>query len=95
MAASTEVQSVTEALNLPLLTATRQPAALSPIKAELARIWSDVLGVASVGLDDNLFDLGGHSLLVTRIISRIRKAFEVEVPIHAFFETPTMGAEPR
>jgi acyl carrier protein len=41
---------------------------------------------------DNLFDLGGHSLLITRIISRIRNIFQVDVPIHAFFETPTISA---
>jgi acyl carrier protein len=64
----------------------------SAVEKEMARIWSDVLGVPEIGLEDNLFDLGGHSLLVTRIISRIRKAFDVEVPIHAFFETPTLGA---
>jgi natural product biosynthesis luciferase-like monooxygenase protein len=64
----------------------------TPAQKEMAKIWCDVLGVAEVGLDDNLFDLGGHSLLVTRIISRIRKSFDVEVPIHAFFETPTLGA---
>jgi nonribosomal peptide synthetase DhbF len=62
------------------------------VEKELARVWAEVLGVPGVGLNDNLFDLGGHSLLVTRIISRIRKAFDVEVPIHAFFETPTLGA---
>jgi len=64
----------------------------SAVEKEMARIWSDVLGVPEIGLEDNLFDLGGHSLLVTRIISRIRKSFDVEVPIHAFFETPTLGA---
>jgi non-ribosomal peptide synthetase component F len=62
------------------------------VEKEIARIWTDVLGVPDVRLTDNLFDLGGHSLLVTRIISRVRKALDVEVPIHAFFETPTLGA---
>ena len=50
-----------------------------------------MLGIQDVAVDDNLFDLGGHSLLITRIISRIRKSFSVEIPIHAFFETPTLG----
>ena len=61
------------------------------VELELARIWSEVLGVGTVKPDDNLFDLGGHSLLITRIISRIRKTFGVEVPIYTFFDKPTMG----
>jgi natural product biosynthesis luciferase-like monooxygenase protein len=61
------------------------------VEAELAHIWSEVLGVAAVKPEDNLFDLGGHSLLITRIISRIRKSFGVEVPIYAFFDTPTLA----
>lgn len=64
----------------------------SAVEKEVAAIWCEVLGVAQVGRDDDLFDLGGHSLLITRIISRIRKAFQIEVPIHAFFETPTVSA---
>ena len=64
----------------------------SNVQTQLADIWKDVLGVDEVNAGDNLFDLGGHSLLITRIISRIRKSFGVEVPIHAFFETPTLGA---
>jgi acyl carrier protein len=64
----------------------------SPVEKELAAIWCEVLDVPRVSRDEDLFDLGGHSLLITRIISRIRKAFQVEVPIHAFFETPTLSA---
>ena len=67
------------------------PASLTPVQKDLAAIWSDVLGIQDVAVDDNLFDLGGHSLLITRIISRIRKTFSVEIPIHTFFETPTLG----
>jgi hypothetical protein len=56
----------------------------------VARIWSEVLGVEKVELNETIFDLGGHSLLITKIISRIHRAFEVEVPT-AFFETPGAG----
>jgi acyl carrier protein len=62
------------------------------LEKELAAIWSEVLGVRSIARSDNLFDLGGHSLLITRIISRIRKKFQVDVPIHAFFDTPTVAS---
>src|SRR5262249_4086028 len=62
------------------------------IETKLASIWSEVLSVQQVAPNDNLFDLGGHSLLITRIISRIRNFFQIDVPIHAFFETPTVAA---
>src|SRR5262249_27261959 len=61
------------------------------IETKLASIWSEVLSVQQVAPNDNLFDLGGHSLLITRIISRIRNFFQIDVPIHAFFETPTVA----
>jgi non-ribosomal peptide synthetase component F len=64
----------------------------SSIEKKLASIWSEVLGVQQIDPTDNLFDLGGHSLLITRIISRIRSNFQVDVPIHAFFEEPTVTA---
>jgi natural product biosynthesis luciferase-like monooxygenase protein len=64
----------------------------SSIENKLASIWSEVLGVQQIASTDNLFDLGGHSLLITRIISRIRSSFQVDVPIHAFFEAPTVTA---
>jgi len=64
----------------------------SSIEKKLASIWSEVLSVQQVASTDNLFDLGGHSLLITRIISRIRNFFQIDVPIHAFFETPTVAA---
>jgi natural product biosynthesis luciferase-like monooxygenase protein len=62
------------------------------IEIKLASICSEVLSVQQVAANDNLFDLGGHSLLITRIISRIRNFFQIDVPIHAFFETPTVAA---
>src|SRR5262249_2153814 len=64
----------------------------SSIEKKLASIWSEVLTVQQIASPDNLFDLGGHSLLITRIISRIRNFFQIDVPIHAFFETPTVAS---
>jgi amino acid adenylation domain-containing protein len=58
----------------------------------LARIWREVLRVEQVGTQDNFFELGGHSLLMTQVISRVREAFQVELPMRSFFETPTITA---
>ncbi|MBD1944543.1 amino acid adenylation domain-containing protein, partial [Coleofasciculus sp. FACHB-712] len=56
----------------------------------LVNIWSELLGVR-VGIYDNFFELGGHSLLATQIISRIRQAFELDLPLRSLFEKPTVA----
>ncbi|HEV2735462.1 MAG TPA: condensation domain-containing protein, partial [Longimicrobiaceae bacterium] len=58
----------------------------------LAGIWADVLGVENVWADDNFFELGGHSLLVTRVVSRVRKALGVKVPLRTLFDVRTVSA---
>ncbi len=61
-----------------------------PEKA-VAEIWKEVLGVKQVGVTDNFFDLGGHSLLATRMLSRICMRFQLELPLRAVFQFPTVG----
>jgi acyl carrier protein len=59
---------------------------------KLTQIWREVLSIDQVGVEDNFFDLGGHSLIVIQVIARIRKVLEVEVPFRTLFEEPTIAA---
>ncbi|MEJ3742723.1 amino acid adenylation domain-containing protein [Actinomycetes bacterium KLBMP 9797] len=61
-------------------------------EALLREIWAQVLGTESVGLDDNLFALGGHSITVARILARVRDVFGQELDFSALFEAPTVAA---
>ncbi|HET6763429.1 MAG TPA: condensation domain-containing protein, partial [Longimicrobiaceae bacterium] len=57
----------------------------------LAAIWREVLGVERVGVHDSFFDLGGHSLKATQVVSRVREALGTALPIRAIFEAPTLA----
>jgi acyl-CoA synthetase (AMP-forming)/AMP-acid ligase II/acyl carrier protein len=63
----------------------------TPTEVALEAIWCEVLGVKKVGVRDNFFERGGHSLLMTQVISRVREAFQVELPMRRFFESPTIA----
>ncbi|MEW5959982.1 MAG: non-ribosomal peptide synthetase [Chloroflexota bacterium] len=63
----------------------------TPTEELLAEIWADVLKTKPVGRHDNFLELGGHSLLATQIVSRIRDALHLELPLHRFFETSTVA----
>nr|QEO74129.1 condensation domain-containing protein [uncultured bacterium] len=58
----------------------------------LEGIWCAVLGISRAGSNDNFFDLGGHSLLGTQVVSRVRERFNVELPLRAIFESPTLSS---
>jgi amino acid adenylation domain-containing protein len=63
----------------------------TPIEEGLVEIWSEVLRADRIGVHDSFFALGGHSLLATQVISRIRSTFQVDVPLRALFEAPTVS----
>ena len=53
-------------------------------------MWRELLAIDRVSIHDNFFDLGGHSLLLTQLTSRVRKSFQVELPLRVLFESPTI-----
>jgi len=64
----------------------------NPVEATLARIWSDLLATkAPVGVHDNLFALGGHSLTATRFVARVADTYGVSLPVHHVFASPTIA----
>lgn len=78
-----------------LAAATKHPALIEaphgPLAEMLIDIWKSVLKMKNVGLHDNFFDVGGHSLLAVQVISRIRKNVQAEISLRDFFEEPTIA----
>ncbi|HEY2986331.1 MAG TPA: non-ribosomal peptide synthetase [Candidatus Binatia bacterium] len=63
----------------------------TPIESDLARIWTEVLGLKEVGIDDNFLELGGNSLLATRILTHVIETFRVKLSIRALLDMPTVA----
>jgi acyl carrier protein len=63
----------------------------SAVERVLADIWRQVLSVERVGLRDNFFDMGGHSLVAMQMVSRVREEFAIDLPIAAVFSAPTVA----
>jgi amino acid adenylation domain-containing protein len=63
----------------------------TPAEELLAGIWTTLLQLPRVGIHDNFFDLGGHSLVATRVMARVRDAFQVELPLRKLFDAPTVA----
>ena len=62
------------------------------IELAMIDIWQKLLGIEPIGISDDFFDLGGHSLLATQVMSRVRKAFQVDLTVDRLFEGPTVAA---
>jgi len=81
------------ALPRPQRATNSEQAPQTPVEQTVAGIWKEVLHLQTVGVHDNFFDLGGHSLLATQVVSRIRRAFQVEFQVRTLFERPTIAGQ--
>jgi len=63
----------------------------TPVEERLLEIWAEVLNLDGVGIHDNFLELGGNSLLATRVISRVLKTFRVELPLRSLLDTLTVA----
>jgi acyl transferase domain-containing protein len=63
----------------------------TPAEERLAQVWSELFGIGEIGVRDDFFQLGGHSLLGMQLVSRVRSLFTVELPLAAIFEAPTIA----
>jgi len=60
------------------------------IEVALVDLWQEVLGINEIGVSDNFFDLGGHSLKATRLLSKVRSIFRTQLPMSVVFEATTI-----
>jgi acyl carrier protein len=70
----------------------RYVAPRTPVEEVLAGIWAEVLRLERVGVHDSFFDVGGHSLLIMRLLARIQATSDLEISIRTVFSMPTLEA---
>jgi phthiocerol/phenolphthiocerol synthesis type-I polyketide synthase E len=61
------------------------------VESLIADVWQEVLGLERIGVHDDFFQLGGHSLVAAQVVVRLRKAFQVELSVQSLFEAPTVA----
>jgi len=76
--------------NVSMMAGTEYEAPRNDIEEKLVKIWQEVLRIEKIGINDNFFDLGGHSLKATSMVSKIHKELNVEVPLREVFKRPTV-----
>lgn len=74
----------------PNLGTTYQPAT-NEYEEKIAQVWQELLGINKIGIHDNFFDLGGNSLIGLQVIARLKKVFDMQIPVVALFEAPTVS----
>jgi len=79
--------------SLPAESPSSYTAPRTQVEKTIAGVWQDVLGVSRVGVHDNFFDLGGNSLLGMQLVSMLRKAFLLELPMNSIFESQTVAEQ--
>ncbi len=62
----------------------------TPTEEILVNIWTDILGLKEISIDDDFFALGGHSLLIAQLIARLRDAFFIELPVSCLLKSPNL-----
>jgi len=82
---------------LPLPTSTRTPlvtqlAPRTPLEAQIAAIWREVLPMETINIEADFFASGGDSLIATQVITRLRQTFQIDLPLRTLFEQPTIAA---
>jgi acyl-coenzyme A synthetase/AMP-(fatty) acid ligase len=75
----------------PVVPDTRSTRPLTAAEQTLAAVWAEVLGLDSVGVNEDFFALGGHSLLAPRVVNRARVAFDADIPLSLLFTHPTVA----
>jgi acyl carrier protein len=73
-------------------TTTEFVAPRSPLEQEISRLWCEVLGLERVGVNDNFFEIGGHSLIAGQLFARLRKMLKIDLPLRQLYERPTIAA---
>jgi acyl carrier protein len=67
-------------------TADNGETAMTPTERSVAKVWRELLGVPEIGIDDDFFQMGGHSLLAVQVLAGIRDTFNIELPLKVLFE---------
>ncbi|MBV9180681.1 MAG: hypothetical protein JO356_05160, partial [Acidobacteria bacterium] len=90
-----DIQSIRRASDALQLTTREQAnefvAPSTPVEQMISGVWAQVLNINQVGVQDNFFALGGHSLMATQVVARIRQLFALEIPLRTIFEAPSLA----